>query len=151
MPTVVGILSFESTAYSSPLLFKPTRIMEQQFITLINDKIIEHYQTIKTLLLDKSSYKTRIDTQNVLLYFTFLEACLQKPYNRLNSASTFIGGDDGQLTDKMYPFALLNEEAKASIKSIFSKAVALANTLEVSGIDPEFVSLCEEELLCEAK
>jgi len=74
MPTVVGILSFESTAYSSPLLFKPTRIMEQQFITLINDKIIEHYQTIKTLLLDKSSYKTRIDTQNVLLYFTFLEA-----------------------------------------------------------------------------
>jgi len=51
----------------------------------------------------------------------------------------------------MYPFALLNEEAKASIKSIFSKAVALANTLEVSGIDPEFVSLCEEKLLCEAK
>ena len=121
--------------------------MEQEFINLINKKIKEHYKDIKTLLLDKEHYKAKVDTKNVSLYFAFLEACLQQPYNRLLSVSAFIGGDDGQLTHRMYPFALLKNEVKEKISEKQSSAVGLANTLEVSRIDPEFESLCEEELL----
>ncbi len=118
--------------------------MEQQFINLINGKITEHYQAAKALLLNKANYKTVIDTQNVLLYFAFLESCLQQPYNRLNAVSVFIVGDDGQLTDKMYPFALLTDEAKGFVKDRFLQAINLANSLEVSGIDPEIKALCLE-------
>lgn len=125
--------------------------MEQEFITLINTKITEHYHAIKKILLDKESYSTNIDTQNVVLYFTFLEAVLQQPHNRLNSVSAFIVGDDGQLTDKMYPFALLTDEVKKLIRDKFSKAVNLANSLEVSGIDPEFALLCQEPHLRQHK
>lgn len=119
--------------------------MEQQFISLINEKITEHYNTIKNLLLNKESYSKKVDIQNVSFYFTFLEACLQQPYNRLSSVSAFIIGDDGQLTYRMYPFALLKAEIQELISEKFSSAVGLANTLEVSGIDPEFESLCIEK------
>ncbi len=122
--------------------------MEQQFISLINKKITEYYQAIKSLLFNKESYCTKVNTQNVSLYFTFLESSLQQPFNRLTSVSSFIICDDGQLlTDKMYPFALLAKEKKEKINGIFSQAVNLANSLEVSGIDPEFHSLCEEKFL----
>ncbi|MEM9821461.1 MAG: hypothetical protein AAF985_10330 [Bacteroidota bacterium] len=125
--------------------------MEQQFINLINNKIAEHYQEVKSLLLEKGSYQTSVNTQNVILYFTFLEASLEQAYNRVASVAAFIVGDDGQLTNKMYPFALLNEEIKEKVAHQFSLVVGLANTLEVSGIDPEFVSLCEEKMLLEMR
>ncbi len=121
--------------------------MEQQFINLINKKITEHYKDIKNLLLKQENYKTKVDIQNVSLYFTFLESSLQQPYNRLSSVSAFIIGDDGQLTDRMYPFALIKSEVVEMISNKFSLAVGLANTLEVSGIDPEFESLCKEKHL----
>lgn len=94
--------------------------MEQQFISLINEKITEHYDTIKTLLLSKESYDADVDLQNASLYFAFLEACLQQSFNRLSSVSAFIVGDDGQLTERMYPFALLRDEVKEMISEQFS-------------------------------
>lgn len=97
--------------------------------------------------MNKGSYKTKVDTQNVLLYFSFLEASLKQAYNRLHSVSAFITADEGQLTERMYPFALLNKEAREKISNIFTKAVNLANSLDVSGIDPDFQSLCEEKHL----
>ncbi|MEM9824141.1 MAG: hypothetical protein AAF985_23855 [Bacteroidota bacterium] len=121
--------------------------MEHQFKKLINNKITDHYHEVKERLLDKASYQVEIDTTNVSLYFSFLEAALQQSYNRLQSVTAFIIGDEGQLTDRMYPFALLNDEAKQLIQQTFTKAVDLANTLELSGIDPEFHSLCQEERL----
>ncbi|MEM9896948.1 MAG: hypothetical protein AAF789_11315 [Bacteroidota bacterium] len=121
--------------------------MEHQFKNLINNKITEHYQEVKHRLLDRANYSLEVDTTNVSLYFSFLEAALQQSYNRLQSVTAFIVGDEGQLTDQMYPFALLNDDAKQLIQQIFTKAVDLANTLELSGIDPEFHSLCQEKRL----
>ena len=125
--------------------------MEQQFIHLITQKITDHYQQIKSLLLNLESYPTKVDLQNVQLYFSFLESVLEMPFNRLSSVAAFVGGDDGQLTAKMYPFALLKEETKETIHKHYINAINFANSLELTGIDPEFISLCEEEQLAKTQ
>lgn len=125
--------------------------MEQQFITLTNKKIAEHFQAIKDLLFQKESYQTTIDTKNVSLYFNFLEACLKQPYNRVFSTSNFIDSQEGQLTDQMYPFALLKPAIKEQIRAKCTSTINLANGLDVSGIDPDFQLLGQERFMKDIK
>ena len=109
--------------------------MEKQLINLINESINKSYLDIKILLLDNNNYSSKVDTQNVELYFSFLEASLKQSYNRINAVLSFIIGNDGQLIDRMYPFALLREDTKLEIDRKFSQAVNLIDNLEESSLD----------------
>ncbi|MEM9824339.1 MAG: hypothetical protein AAF985_24855 [Bacteroidota bacterium] len=104
--------------------------MERQQIDGIDHQINKYYLDIKILLLDRPSYLTAVDTQNVHLYFRFLEASLKQSYNRINAVFTFVMGDDGRLIDKMYPFALLREDAKQIIDEKFAQAVSLIDQFQ---------------------
>jgi len=121
--------------------------MKSQQIDYINEKIHEHYLDIKKLLLDSNNYLSKAATQNVRLYFNFLEASLNQPYNRINAVFSFIVGNDGQLRDKMYPFAFLKDQTMEAIDKNFAQAIGFVDRLEGSDIDSEFKSLCEEQLL----
>ena len=119
--------------------------MDQQFIDLSNKKITAYYQEVKDLLFNQESYVSSVDTKNVEFYFSYLEASLEMPYNRLKSVCIYIQSDNNPLADYMYPFALLQKEVKDEIDVLFARGGSLVRALEVSGIDPELESLCEEK------
>jgi len=121
--------------------------MEQQIINLINERINKNYLDIKILLLDNNSYSVKVDTQNVQLYFSFLEASLKQSYNRINAVLSFIVSNDGQLIDRMYPFALLREDTKLTIDRKFSQAVNLIDELEEGSLDRTCQLLRQEKSL----
>ncbi|MFK8101934.1 MAG: hypothetical protein AB8G15_05410 [Saprospiraceae bacterium] len=120
--------------------------MEQQILTLVSERIDFLFQEVKNTLLQQENYNQPIDTQNLFQYFSFLEAALQLPYNRLMSVTIFIN-DDTLLSNLMYPLAMLKTEAKKSIQQKSEQAVKLASALDLSGIDPEFLSLTTEQHL----
>ncbi len=121
--------------------------MEQQFINLTNKRIAALYQEVKDLLFAQESYAIEVDTSNVQLYFTYHEASLELPYNRLYSISNFTSCDDYQVSDRMYPFALLNPEAKEKIREILTQGVSFAEALQVNGIDKEYRLVSKEKHL----
>ncbi|MFK8103739.1 MAG: hypothetical protein AB8G15_14490 [Saprospiraceae bacterium] len=119
--------------------------MEQQIITLVNERIHALFAEVKNTLLQQDSYTTPVDTQNLFHYFSFLETALHLPYNRLASLTAFINNDASLLSDLMYPLAMLKIETKQVIQQKSKQAGMLANGLDVSGIDPDFLSLVTEK------
>jgi len=124
--------------------------MEKQVIALVENHISTLYQKARTMLSDKSNYTTEgVNLESVNLYLTFLEATLQKPYNRLNSLSVFVEDDCGLMMYRMYPFAFLSDQAKADIKELSIQAIALAYAMDSGGIDPDYKTFTTEEWLAE--
>ena len=121
--------------------------MEQHFIDLVTQKLNVLYQEIKALLFAQDSYVVSVDTKNVELYFCYLEASLELPYNRIYSVSNFTACEDYQVSDRMYPFALLKLETKQKIKDILKQGISFADTLQVSGIDKDYHLLSTEKHL----
>ena len=113
-------------------------------IKLVDQRVTKLYREVRRLLLKKKSYDSKVDTHNVLLYLSFLEAVLQRPYNRLASLTVFLKDDDGMLVNRMYPFAMLYDDTKEEIYTKFQQAGKLAAGLDVSGVDPNHQSLIEE-------
>ena len=118
--------------------------MEQQVIQLIDQRIADYFETVKAILLDNNSYKEKVNPKNLHFYFQFLESALQRPYNRLASITAFTANYDGLLSSQMYPLALLKEEARKCIYEKYQQAVNFAAGLDLSGIDPGFITLCKE-------
>ncbi len=121
--------------------------MEQQFIDLTNKRISILYQEVKDLLFAQESYVVEVDTRNVELYFTYHEASLELPYNRLYSVSNYTSCDDYQVSDHMYPFALLRPETKQKIREFLKQGVSFAEALQVNGIDEEYKLISKEKHL----
>ena len=119
--------------------------MEEQIITLINQRIANLFEEVKNILLQQDNYQQEVDTKNITLYFNFIEASLQLPYNRLTSTAAFTANYDGLLSCQMYPFAMLKEGTKQIINDKYKLAVNYAAGLDLSGIDVGFTSLCREE------
>lgn len=118
--------------------------MEDKMITLTREKIAVLYNESRILLLEQSSYHEPVDTLNVNLYFTFLEAALKQPYNRLTSLRAFLMDDDAHLTCVMYPFDVLHDDKRRAIDGKLQQAQKLVAALEVNEIDETGESLTEE-------
>lgn len=72
---------------------------------------------------------------------------MESPYNRLYSISNFTSCDDYQVSDHMYPFALLRPETKQRVKEILKQGISFAEALQVSGIDTEYKLISKEKHL----
>ena len=119
--------------------------MEQQIIKLLNQRIITLYEAVKKILLTQDSYACAVNTENLSVYFCFLETALHRPYNRLHSMAAFIRGTDDLLTKEMYPLCLLSEHAQQKIEDKYLQAAKLVSGLGLSGIKLDIVSLYKEK------
>ena len=120
------------------------KTMEQQIIKLLNQRMVELYEAVKNILLTQASYTCRVNTENLSVYFCFLETALHRPYNRLRSMAAFIRGTNDLLTEEMYPFCFLREESKQMIEDKFLQASRYISGLDFNGIELDIISLCKE-------
>ena len=125
--------------------------MEQQIITLVNERINTLFVEVKNILLQQENYSQKVDPQNLSHYFSFLEVAFKQPYNRLSSLSVFVTNGENISSDLMYPLAMLKEETKRTIHQKAVQAGMLVSGLDTSGIDPNFLSFITEKHLEDKK
>ena len=119
--------------------------MKKKIIRLFEKHLEKLYTESRELLFKNSSYNAdRVNFKNIHLFLSFLESSLEKPYNRLRTLSMFVNDPDGISTDLMYPFALLTSEAKKRIEVKEIEGIKLAQALDVSEIDENYVILWKE-------
>lgn len=126
--------------------------MISQIINQIDNYILGLYAKSRSILLDIESYPLQeINLDSVELYVEFIETSFEKPYNRLCSLSSFIEDDRGLLMDRMYPFALLSDQARGKIRDFSIQAIHLAKALDEGGIDEDFKTLITERRLVQSE
>jgi len=100
------------------------------------NKTIHHitgiYEKVSTALLMPENYDGQsVKIDNVSKYLIFVNSSLQKPYNRLAHVYAFVTDLDGLMSDRMYPFCFLSEEARNEIENLYKQGEKLVGGLNV--------------------
>ncbi len=103
--------------------------MEQELTQLVRGQINAYYEEIKKLLLCSSSYEGDLETDNVALYFSFLEKALAQNYHRIMHLYFFIC-EDSTMSEVMFPFCQLKGMAKRRLEGRYCLSVWIMEGFE---------------------
>ena len=107
----------------------------------ISLQLSDCYNEACKILHEPKSYRTETNLDNITQYLGFVNASLERPYNRMAHLAAFIRDEDGLMSSRMYPLSLLSTEAKSEIQELYKKVEQLAASLELSGDQQSYRSL----------
>ena len=122
----------------------PSKSDQSTLSSSINLQLSDCYNEACKLLCESKSYLKNPNLDNIVQYLNFVNAALERPYNRMIHLAAFIRDEDGLMSSRMYPFSLLTPDIKVQIQELYKKAEHLAASLELSG-DQQSYKLLERE------